>query len=361
MKGTLFLDEVDSLSPRGQVRCCVSCRTSATAPSAPPPTSTPTSASSRPPTRRWMIGRSGMSSAATCSTGCPFSASNCRRCGAGGTTSCPCAVSLRRRGPARPPTFTAAASGLLAYAWPGNVRELENAVVQRQPVRGPEIDVSHLRVPAVAVDGDAAATPDFSPGPSESMASAKRRVVDEFEKHYLLNLMWCHRGNVAQAAHSASKERRELGKLWKKAPHRPATLCRSAHCNSRQRQLGPPAAHEPGARPPSGSISTRRLPASPSLLRDPGNATFPRRTGCDPTHSAGFNSLRILQPLTTATPAHNLRPGRGCAWSLALSRRSRGRSVFARQRPRTHISARCGHWSCTTSASRTGWATSRPS
>jgi transcriptional regulator with GAF, ATPase, and Fis domain len=47
-------------------------------------------------------------------------------------------------------------------------------------------------------------------------AEAKRQVVQQFERDYLIRLMATHRGNVSQAARAAGKDRRELGKLLKK-------------------------------------------------------------------------------------------------------------------------------------------------
>jgi len=49
-----------------------------------------------------------------------------------------------------------------------------------------------------------------------SYKAQKRRVIDCFERDYLVKLMSEHQGNVSRAAQTAGKERRDLGKLLKR-------------------------------------------------------------------------------------------------------------------------------------------------
>ena len=123
-----------------------------------------------------------------------------------------------------------AAQALTAYSWPGNVRELEN-VIQRAIALAPEAVVgetdlglpSHQPDPASAA-GVHSAIPQSEPhGVSVGsevqwppFSEAKRAVVDSFEREYLRQLLRAHRGNVSRAAQSARKERRDFGRLLKK-------------------------------------------------------------------------------------------------------------------------------------------------
>ena len=115
-----------------------------------------------------------------------------------------------------------ASAGLLSYDWPGNVRELENAIIRGLhlcPADAIRLEDLNLR-PRPAAD-------EAAPGAEEVPASAvgdelqsfkarKQEVIEVFERAYLTRLMCVHRGNVSQAARTAGKERRDLGKLLKK-------------------------------------------------------------------------------------------------------------------------------------------------
>jgi DNA-binding NtrC family response regulator len=109
----------------------------------------------------------------------------------------------------------AAAEALLACEWLGNVRELENAITRALPVaRGGSIEVGDLGLPGVMSGGIGAAT--MPQEPYRSYKTQKRRILDAFDRQYLLRLMSSHRGNVSRAAREAGKERRDLGKLLKR-------------------------------------------------------------------------------------------------------------------------------------------------
>ncbi len=109
----------------------------------------------------------------------------------------------------------AAGAALLTFDWPGNVRELESAILRAtQLCRMPLIEVEDLGLPL---------KPLTPPGPPPLIAplqrtfkSLKRVTTDAFEREYLIRLMGEHQGNVSHAAQAAGKDRRELGRLLKK-------------------------------------------------------------------------------------------------------------------------------------------------
>ena len=95
---------------------------------------------------------------------------------------------------------------LVRYDWPGNVRELQN-VVERAIVfaTGPSLNRSDIILPL-----------DEPSSPSESFQEAKARVVVEFEKNYIKNLLSTHGGNITRAAETAGKNRRAFWELIRK-------------------------------------------------------------------------------------------------------------------------------------------------
>lgn len=100
---------------------------------------------------------------------------------------------------------------LEAHSWPGNVRELFNTI-QRALVYspGPEIHASHLALESEAEDRSFANRPDIN------FQSAKKQVLEKFEREYTLQLLARHGGNVTHAALEAGKERRAFGRMVKK-------------------------------------------------------------------------------------------------------------------------------------------------
>ncbi len=98
------------------------------------------------------------------------------------------------------------------HDWPGNVRELENAI-NRGILLAPHnaIEAHHLdpRV-QTAVDAVPTGVADLP------FKTAKARVVDDFEKRYLLALLADCEGNITRAAQRAETERRTLGRLLQK-------------------------------------------------------------------------------------------------------------------------------------------------
>ena len=105
----------------------------------------------------------------------------------------------------------AAKTALLSWSWPGNVRELENAITRAVRLAdGPTIEPAHLLL------REELASPLEEATPSERYAEVKARVLERFERDYLARLMTDCAGNVSQAARVAGKERRDLRRLLKK-------------------------------------------------------------------------------------------------------------------------------------------------
>jgi DNA-binding NtrC family response regulator len=104
------------------------------------------------------------------------------------------------------PFSPAALAWIATYSWPGNIRELENVVCQAFLLAtGPEIGVPSIDGGAIETETDI-----------RSYSGAKRRAMVEFERHFLLCAMRTAGGNVSQAARLIRTERRHLGRLLKK-------------------------------------------------------------------------------------------------------------------------------------------------
>lgn len=109
------------------------------------------------------------------------------------------------------PTLSAkAVTALMQYSWPGNVRELETAVhravlfTNRTKLEPGDFGITN---PIFHMDKHIE-KPTFS--------EAKARVVTEFERQYLTNVLRENGGNVTKAAHQAGKERRCFQRLLAK-------------------------------------------------------------------------------------------------------------------------------------------------
>jgi DNA-binding NtrC family response regulator len=95
---------------------------------------------------------------------------------------------------------------LCQHSWPGNVRELENVVQQLAVLsESDKVRPEDLPIPRVVNNRSRV-----------SFAQMKARIIEEFERSYLTELLRLHRGNVTRAAREAGKDRRALGRLIKK-------------------------------------------------------------------------------------------------------------------------------------------------
>jgi len=123
---------------------------------------------------------------------------------------------IRKHAPAERGDLTLspdARQALNAYHWPGNLRELENAIIRGIAYSHSNfIQAADLELTAIP-QRHILSVPVVHNGPFKAL---KREVVESFERQYLTQLMQAHQGNVTEAARSAGKERRELGKLLRK-------------------------------------------------------------------------------------------------------------------------------------------------
>ena len=123
------------------------------------------------------------------------------------------AAALGRGEFALPPRLLAE---LAAHDWPGNVRELRN-VVERALSLGEAFAHDALTPPPAPI----ASPPSFVASSAESVLDlpfkeAKGRLVDSFEREYLVHLLARHRGNISRAADEAGIDRNYVHRLIKK-------------------------------------------------------------------------------------------------------------------------------------------------
>jgi two-component system response regulator GlrR len=113
----------------------------------------------------------------------------------------------------------AAERALLAHDWPGNVRELENVIIRAQTLAtDARITPDDMGLEASSAEPaqQFGAAHGAAPAVPRTFQEAKRAVVDAFEFDYLTRLLQSHGGNVSSAARSARKERRDLRRLLRK-------------------------------------------------------------------------------------------------------------------------------------------------
>jgi DNA-binding NtrC family response regulator len=112
----------------------------------------------------------------------------------------------------------ALATWLEVQPWRGNVRELENFIHRRHlftehdDIDPPDVDASRVET---GLDEPAATTVNLN------YRSAKAAALAEFDRAYLRSLLARTSGNITAAAHLASKERRALGRMIRKYGLRP--------------------------------------------------------------------------------------------------------------------------------------------
>jgi transcriptional regulator with PAS, ATPase and Fis domain len=103
---------------------------------------------------------------------------------------------------------------LCAQPWPGNIRQLQN-LIEREVLlaeRGGALRLSVLEPPR-ACQGEAQRAQHAL---EWNYRKAKARMLDDFNRAFLLRLMRFSNGNVSEAARACGKERRDLGRLLRK-------------------------------------------------------------------------------------------------------------------------------------------------
>jgi len=110
---------------------------------------------------------------------------------------------------------SATSAWMKSYSWPGNVRELDSFVHRAFLLsNGPFV---HLPATSLDVPKQDEDRPrpwmDLHEG---GLKEVKAQYIEQFEKHYLKQLLAECQGNISLAARRAGKERRAFGKLLKK-------------------------------------------------------------------------------------------------------------------------------------------------
>jgi DNA-binding NtrC family response regulator len=103
-----------------------------------------------------------------------------------------------------------ALAALARYSWPGNVRELRN-VIEQSAVLASGATVELADLPAVVTGGAALAAGSGKVlGTGLSFAEAKKRVIEDFERGFLLAALREHAGNVSRTAAAIGMVRQSL-------------------------------------------------------------------------------------------------------------------------------------------------------
>lgn len=104
---------------------------------------------------------------------------------------------------------------LEAHPWPGNVRELAN-VVQRLFLLADGDGLTLAADALGAVEGEGATAAASAAGMAESFQLARAQALAEFECRFVRRALSESAGNVSLAARRSGKERRSFGRLLKK-------------------------------------------------------------------------------------------------------------------------------------------------
>ena len=101
-----------------------------------------------------------------------------------------------------------ALSALGKYSWRGNVRELRNVIEQAAVLSaGEAIGVADLRLAAIDEPGQSG---ELSVSIDIPFRDAKRAVVENFERTYLIEALRAHDGNISRTAESIGMVRQSL-------------------------------------------------------------------------------------------------------------------------------------------------------
>lgn len=117
--------------------------------------------------------------------------------------------SISKQAPAQEKALSPGALRMLEeYDWPGNLRELFN-VLQRAMVFCPGTQILPTNI---ALRGSFGA----SAGTVVNFRRARMQAIESFERVYVEDMLRKHRGNITRAAAEAGKDRRAFGRLVKK-------------------------------------------------------------------------------------------------------------------------------------------------
>lgn len=105
-------------------------------------------------------------------------------------------------------------SWMVDYDWPGNVRELENYIYRIAVLSESQIiSVAGIKNDPVQIVGTTQSDDELQPN---TFKEAKAAVIKRFEKRFLKNMLEQADGNVSEAARRSGTERRVFGRLLKK-------------------------------------------------------------------------------------------------------------------------------------------------
>lgn len=101
-----------------------------------------------------------------------------------------------------------AMNGLLNYNWPGNVRELEN-LIERAVILETEETITEIEnlLEEKRVD---------SFNLKEGFKEARTRLIEDFEKTYIISLLELYKGNLSAASRHSGIYRKDLWRKMKK-------------------------------------------------------------------------------------------------------------------------------------------------
>ena len=105
-------------------------------------------------------------------------------------------------------------AALKEYAWPGNIRELEN-LVERAYILEPTQTLTSASFPADLFTDEISAV-EAPASAQMPLATARNQAIDDFERHYLKELLIANRGRINRSAEMAGISARQLHKLMQK-------------------------------------------------------------------------------------------------------------------------------------------------
>lgn len=100
------------------------------------------------------------------------------------------------------------------YSWPGNIREMEHLIERAYIVEKGSI-LSPGSFPIELFTHTGFVTP-MPLNTSRTLAVARRKAVEDFERHYLKGILAEHNGRINKTARAAGISTRQLHKLMKK-------------------------------------------------------------------------------------------------------------------------------------------------